>query len=287
MKNKLSSVLALIFLALTFSSCGGRSPTIEVVEPTDISGQIQMDGSIKVQTLAEALGDAFTELYPDVTITVQGSGSKAGMEAVGKGKVDIGLASRDVKGFEFEEFPRLVVHTIAFDSIAIITSPDITLNSLTIEQTKDIFAGDITNFSEVGGPDAQITVVSAQEGSPSRVAFQNLVMGYGEIEKAITKTTLIKDSDLEVRSAVASATAAIGYLAIGFLDENTNQVPIEDVYPSIDNVHNGTYLIVRPLNMVTLGPPEGLIKVYLDWVKSEAGQALVTDQYITILADFE
>jgi phosphate transport system substrate-binding protein len=288
MKRKLSLVLVLfIATSLGIASCNSNTPTASIEEPGEISGQIQVAGSIKVQTLADTLGDAFTNVYPDVSISVQGTSSKAGVAAVGEGQVDIGLASRDIKDFEYEEYPRLVAHTVAFESIAIVTSPNITLNSLTIEQVKDVFAGDITNFLQVGGPDVPISLISDQEGSRARVTFQDLVMESGEIDKTITNTALIQGTEKQVLNALSSIPNSIGYLPIDLLDETTQPVPIDGVEPSVANIHNGSYQVFRPLNMITYSPPDGSIKLFLDWVKSEEGQAVVAEHYISILAQDE
>ena len=284
--NLLKAAVLFIFTSIIMNSCGGPSP-IPGTEPAAVSGQIRLDGSIKVGPLAEALGEVFTSNHPDVTFEVLGGGSKAGVIATGDGSVDIGLASRDIKAAEYEEFPSLVPHTIAFDSIAVVTHPGIKLGSLNVEQVKDIFAGEITNFSQVGGPDAPIKVITYQDGSPAKITFQDLVMEYGEVDKTITEAALVNETNEQVRSTLSETPNTIGYLPIRFLDESIQAIPIDNVPPSVANIHNGTYKVVRPLNMISSGPPEGLIKVYLDWVKSEEGQDIVSRDYITILADFE
>ena len=288
MKRRSSAFLILLFItSILVASCSGRPTPIPMDGPGILSGKILLAGSIKVGPLAEDLGETFTAIYPEIAIEVQGSGSREGMITTGEGSVDIGLASRDIKEAEYQEFPYLVAHTIAFDSIAIVTHPGTALKSLSLEQTKDVFAGDITNFRQVGGPDQPITVVSHREDSTARITFQDLVMESGEVDKIITTAALVGESNEEVRSTLSDTPNTIGYLPIRFLDGSTYPVPIEDVPPSVTNIHNGTYQLVRPLNMVTNGPPQGLIKVFLDWVKSEEGQAIVIDQYITILVDFE
>ncbi|MFN2133140.1 MAG: substrate-binding domain-containing protein, partial [Anaerolineae bacterium] len=155
------------------------APTAVPVDGASASGQIQLAGSTTVQPLAEVLAEAFMAKNPGVTIDVQGGGSSVGVTSAGEGTVDIGMASRAIKDSEFGQFPDLQVYTIAYDGIAIVTNLDVELPSLTIAQVQSIFAGEITNFSEVGGPDALITVVSREEGSGTRAAFEELVMAEG------------------------------------------------------------------------------------------------------------
>ncbi len=250
--------------------------------PTDLSGTIQIAGSTTVQPLAESLAEAFTGYNPDLTIEVQGGGSSVGVTSAGEGTVDIGNASRNVKESEFETFPELQVHTIAFDGIAIVTHPDIELPSLTIEQVQQIFAGEITNFSEVGGPDEEIVVVSREEGSGTRAAFEELVMEYNDSEAQITETALLQQSNGQVRTTVAETPNTIAYLSFGFLDESTNGVAINDVAPMVENVSNGSYEIFRPLNMLTNGEPGELAQAFLDFIMSAEGQAIVAEDYIAV-----
>ena len=250
--------------------------------PTDLSGQIQLAGSTTVQPLAEVLAEEFMSYNPDLMIEVQGGGSSVGVTSAGEGTVDIGNASRNIKDSEFETFPELQVFTIAYDGIAIVTNPDLELPSLSIDQVKAIFAGEITNYSEVGGPDAEIIVVSREEGSGTRAAFEELVMAAGDSEAVIAENALLQQSNGQVRTTVSTTPDAIGYLSFGFLDESVNTVAIDDVDPSVDNVKNGSYSIFRPLNMLTNGAPNELAQAFLDFILSNMGQEIVAEDYITV-----
>jgi phosphate transport system substrate-binding protein len=220
-------------------------------------------------------------MSPDLVIEVQGGGSSVGVTSAGEGTVDIGMASRAIKDSEFETFPDLQVFTIARDGIAIVTNPGTELPSLGIAQVRDIFAGEITNFSEVGGPDVPITVVSREEGSGTRAAFEELVMAYEE-EKVISENALLQQSNGQVRTTVATTPNTIGYLSFGFLDESTQPVEIDGVAPTVDNVKNDSYPIARPLNMLTKGAPKELAQAFLDFILSGAGQEIVAEDYISI-----
>jgi phosphate transport system substrate-binding protein len=258
------------------------APTAVPVDGGSVSGQIQLAGSTTVQPLAEVLAEAFMAKNPGVTIDVQGGGSSVGVTSAGEGTVDIGDASRAIKDSEFAEFPNLQVYTIAYDGIAIVTNPDVELPSLTIAQVQSIFAGEITNFSEVGGPDALITVVSREEGSGTRAAFEELVMAEGDTEKAITEKALLQQSNGQVRTTVATTPNSIGYLSFGFLDQSIGTVAIDGVDPTVANVKNGSYPIFRPLNMLTNGEPNELSKAFLEFILGAEGQAIVGEDYITV-----
>jgi len=253
-----------------------------VHESDEISGQIQLAGSTTVQPLAEALAEAFMAENPGVTIEIQGGGSSVGVTTAGEGTVDIGNASRNVKESEFEEFPDLQVFTIAYDGIAVVTNPDLDLPSLSVDQVKAIFAGEITNYTEVGGPDAEIIVVSREEGSGTRAAFEELVMQSGDTEAVISEDALLQQSNGQIRTTVAETPDTIGYLSFGFLDESIRKVAIDGVEPTVENVKNDSYPVFRPLNMLTNGEPNPLTEAFLSFILSDAGQEIVANDYIDV-----
>jgi len=288
MRSSRILLVSLMIVALLLASCGTTpEPTqAPVAEPTQapagLSGKLSLAGSTTVQPLAEVLAEAFMELNPGLVIEVQGGGSSVGVTSAGEGTVDIGTASRAIKGSEFEQFPDLQVFTIARDGIAIVTNPGVELPSLTVEQVRGIFAGEITNFSEVGGPDAPITIVSREEGSGTRAAFEELVMASGDEEKLITENALLQQSNGQVRTTVSTTPNTIGYLSFGFLDESVAAVAIDGVEPTVDNVKNDSYPIARPLNMLTKGAPNELAQAFLEYILSELGQEIVAEDYISV-----
>ena len=261
MRRNLLFVTALaLVLGMLFTACSPdlslatEEPTQDVADPEDeenLSGQLQIAGSTTVQPLAELLATAFMDLNSGVTIEVQGGGSSVGVTSAGEATVDIGMASRNVKDSEFETFADLQVYVIAYDGIAVVTNPDLDLPSLSIDQVKAIFAGEITNYSDVGGPDAEIVVVSREEGSGTRAAFEELVMESGDTEAVISEDALLQQSNGQIRTTVSTTPNAIGYLSFGFLDESINTLAIDGVDPTVANVKNNSYPIFRPLNMLT------------------------------------
>ncbi len=289
-------VATVIAASLLLAACGGAPSATEapvVSEATEVpmagglSGQLQLAGSTTVQPLAEVLAESFMGMNPDLVIEIQGGGSSVGVTSAGEGTVDIGNASRGIKDSEFEQFADLQVFTIAYDGIAIVTNPDIELPTLSAEQIRGIFSGAIKNFNEVGGPDAEINVVSREEGSGTRAAFEELVLAYKDTagesaEDLITEDAILQQSNGQVLTTVATTPNTIAYLSFGFLDDSVNTVPVDGVAPTVANVKNGSYPIFRPLNMLTNSAPNELSQAFLDYILSDAGQEIVGEEYITV-----
>jgi len=149
-----------------------------------------------------------------------------------------------------------------------------------IEQVRDIFSGKITNWKDVGGEDQSIILVSREEGSGTRAAFEEMVMGEGVL---IAASSILQPSNGSIRTTVSTTPNSIGYLSFGYLDNTVKSISINGVAPTEPNAVNGTYPIVRPLNMLTNGEPTGTVKAFLDFILSEAGQKIVVDDgYISV-----
>ena len=262
----------LFFLSVIMLTLAACAPKVDSTENAALSGTIGISGSTTVQPLAETLAMSFMSANPGVEIDMQGGGSSVGVKSAGQGTSDIGTASREVKSEEFTDFPDLVVTVIARDGIAIVVNGDVTVDSLSIEQVRGIFAGEITNWDEVGGLDQAIFVVSREESSGTRDTFQELVMGKDAL---IANTAILQPSNGAVRTAVATTPYAIAYLSFGYLDETVKKLSVDGVAPTEENVANGSYPVVRSLNMLTKGAPEGVVKSFLDFILSDAGQTIV------------
>lgn len=308
MVRKLSVLVAVLVSAvMILSACAPAAPAPEapaanVEAPTEVapaaeaeapaaeslSGTLTLAGSTTVQPLAEKAGEAFMDVNPDVTIEVQGGGSSVGITAAADGTADIGNISREVKKEELEANPEFQVFTVAKDGIAIVVNPDVKLENLTKEQVRDIFSGKITNFKEVGGPDAPITVASREEGSGTRGAFQELIMQHkdasgNKVEDEIVATAILQNSNGALRTTIAETPNSIAYLSFGYLDDSIVTVNIEGIEATVENVLNSTYPISRPLNMITNGDPNPLAKAFIDFLFSDEGQAIAVEEgFITI-----
>jgi len=277
MRNRI--VVTFVALSLLLAACGPSPNPTAAPTAAALSGTISVAGSTTVQPLAEELAEAFIAANPGVKIDIQGGGSSVGVKSAGQGTVDIGTASREIKDSELKEFPDLKIHTIAIDGIAIVAHPEVSVGDLTVEQVRDIFSGKITNWKELGGPDRAIVVVSREEGSGTRGAFEELVMGKDAV---IVATAILQNSNGAVRTTVANTPDSIAYLSFGYLDNSVKTLKIAGVEATTANVLNKSYPISRPLNMLTKGEPQGVVKAWLDWILSPAGQAIVAKHYIPV-----
>ncbi len=166
-KVRYGIMLICILVASLVSGCisGGGNGSDD-----GLSGTLAIAGSTTVQPIASAAAEVFMDLHPNVIVTIQGGGSGTGVTQAGQGVVDIGNASREVKASEYEAYPDLVATAVAADGIAVVVHPSNAIGTLTVEQIKGIFTGEITNWSQVGGADRTIVVVIREVGFTGREA---------------------------------------------------------------------------------------------------------------------
>lgn len=168
----------------------------------------------------------------------------------------------------------MVIHVIARDGIAIVTCPGSGVDELTMDEVRDIFAGNITNWNQVGGSNDMITVVAREEGSGTRAAFEEMVMG----DELIGLDAILQPSNGAVRTTVATTPGSIAFLSFGYLDDSTSPIKVNGVAPTPENAANGSYPVVRPLNMVTQGAPTGSIAGWLEYILGDEAQELVASE---------
>lgn len=237
------------------------------------SGQekITIAGSTSVQPVAEKLAQAYMEKNPKVKITVQGGGSAVGLKSVQDGTAKIGTYSSNLKG---NESTGMTQYQIAKDGIVVVVNNANTITDLTVSQTKDIFGGNITDWSAVGGSSGQINVVTREDGSGTRDAFVSLVMG-GKNGTPILKTAVVQSSTEAIKQAVKGDPNAIGYISLADLSSDVKAVKIGGVTPSEQTITDGTYTIQRPFLFLTKGNATGATLDFINWVLSPEGQAIV------------
>ena len=243
----------------------------ETEAPADLSGSISMVGSTSMEKFANSLSEAFMEKYPDVTVTAEFVGSGAGVEAVTNGSADIGNASRNLP--DEEKANGVVENIVAIDGIAVVVDPANTVEDLTKDQLAQIYSGQITNWSDVGGSDSPIVVVGREAGSGTRSAFEELL---GLEDQCKYSSEL--DSTGAVMARVASTPGAIGYVSLDVLDDTVKALKLEGAEPTEENIKAGSYILSRPFVMATKGEiseQNELVQALFDYIYSPEGEDLV------------
>ena len=233
---------------------GSAAPSAE--QSTTLSGVVNTDGSTSMEKVIGVLGEAFMELNPGVTISNSGTGSSAGITAAQEGTADIGLASRDLKDSE----TGVEAITVAKDGIAIIVNPENSVSDLSIEQIAQLFTGEVTNWSEVGGNDGTVVPIGREAGSGTRDGFESIT-GTEDACKYTNELT----STGEVIASVASNPNAIGYASLSAVDDTIKAITVGGVAATEETVLDGTYAIQRNFNFI----------LNSDKKLSEAAQAFV------------
>lgn len=224
-------------------------------------------GSTSIQPFADRWAEVYMEKHRGAVVTVQGGGSSAGIQAARSGAAHIGMSSRELKPEE-KDLQEVVV---AHDGLAVIVHPVSPLQNLSLFQVKSIFSGEVRNWRVLGGPDREIDVVTREEGSGTRAAFQELVMG----QERIFKGAIVQDSNGTVREIVAGNPNSIGYISLGLVSDRVKALRLDGVAAGEEAIRKKAYLLVRPFLFVTKGPPGGPARAFIDFVLSEEGQALV------------
>ncbi|MBM3120689.1 MAG: phosphate ABC transporter substrate-binding protein [Chloroflexi bacterium] len=274
-------------LLLAASLLAGCQRTSGAGEEANAAGTtIQDQGSDTLVNLALAWAEAYHQEYPDVTVSVTGGGSGAGLAALVNGTTDIANASRPIKPEEIEQArakgftPQELV--VARDAIAVLVNPGNPVDELTLVQVADIFSGRISNWREVGGEDRPIVRLSRETNSGTHVYFLEHVLRRGENgnETLFSTDTLLLPSSEGISAEIRQNPNAIGYDGLGYVTPDLKVVAVAEagmpfILPSIQTVNDGTYPIARDLYMYTAGEPDGVLADYLRWILGPEAQALV------------
>lgn len=256
--KKVISIALIAMLVVAMAGCSQSQPAATTAAPAEtaaqttaapqteapaaLSGTVATDGSTSMEKVIGALGEAFMEANSGVNFTYNPTGS--GITAVSEGRCDIGLSSRALKDSEVAS--GLVGTVLAYDGIAVIVNPANTVEDLDIETIAKIYTGEITNWSEVGGADAEIVLVGREAGSGTRSGFEELTE---TVDKCKYRQELTSTGD--VITAVAQNPDAIGYASLASVKDSVKALKVAGVTPSEETVKDGTYLIQRPFVLVT------------------------------------
>ena len=250
MKKSLAMLLSLTLCAGLFAGCSNSDsgtpsaePTQTSSEPAKLSGNVATDGSTSMEKIIGSLGEAFTEMNPDVNFTYNPTGSGTGIQAAIDGTCDIGLSSRALKD---EEKATLTETIVALDGIAIIVNPANPVSDLSVEQIAQIYTGEITNWKDVGGDDLEISRIGREAGSGTRDGFETITD-----TKEACKYNQELTSTGDVITTVAGNPNAIGYASLSAVKDSVKALTVGGVAPSEETVLDGTYTIQRPFVLAT------------------------------------
>ena len=237
--KKIITVLCAVVMALSlFAGCGQKAND----NGTTTGGTVSTDGSTSMEKVIGALGESFMEANSGTTFTYNPTGS--GIQAVSEGRCDIGLSSRALK--DDEKASGLKETTLALDGIAIIVNPQNPVKDLSLEQIAKIYTGEITNWKDVGGNDAEIVLIGREAGSGTRDGFESITdtKDACQYRQELTSTG-------DVITTVSQNPNAIGYASLAAIKDSVKALTVNGVAPTEATVKDGTYLVQRPFVLVT------------------------------------
>ena len=249
MKKTLAFVLTAVMSLSLLAGCGSKaaapdSTNNDQPQQAALSGSVSTNGSTSMEKVIGSLGEAFTEANPGAKFTYNPTGSGSGITAVAEGRCDIGLSSRALKDEEVAQ--GLVGTTLCLDGIAVIVNPENPVSDLTIDQIAAIYTGKITNWSEVGGNDAEIVLIGREAGSGTRDGFESIT---GTKDACQYRQELTSTGD--VITTVSQNPDAIGYASLAALKDTVKALTVGGVAPTEETVKDGSYVIQRPFVLVT------------------------------------
>ena len=264
-------MLVLIITALVAAAgCGGT---------TDTGGMVQVKGSDTMVNLSQMWAEKYMEQYPNNNIAVTGGGSGTGISAMINGTADLANSSRQMKDEEIEQAMANGVeveeHTVALDGIAVIVNPSNPVSELSMQQLADIFTGEVTDWSQLGGNAGPIVILSRESNSGTHVFFKEHVLD----DQEYSPEALLMPSSQAIFEEVKNNGNAIGYVGLGYAQPGVNALNVSNggtaVAPSVETVQDGTYPVSRPLYIYSRQDASLVALDFINWIQSEEGQAIV------------
>ena len=267
MKKIVVSIMLSIMLMAASSAVAAPLDVFKGQKGTlDIAG-----GTAHIPVMQEA-AKRIMSVNPDIRITVAGGGSGVGVKQVGEGLVTIGNTGRALKEDEITKY-ELVSFAFAIDGVAVVVHPSNKVDALTGQQVIDIYSGKIKDWKEVGGEPGAINVFGREDGSGTREVFTDKAIKKAELATSVN----VVSSNGAMKTAVAQDKRAIGYVGIGHIDNSVKAPKLEGAVPSQENAANGKYKVTRNLYMNTKGEPQGLTKLFIDYIFSPEGAQITKD----------
>ena len=246
--KKIIALVLTALLALSLVACGSESKTDDTKtddQPAALTGTVSTDGSTSMEKVIGALSESFMAQNSGVTVNYNPTGSGSGITAVQEGTCDIGLSSRALK--DEERSAGLKETVLAYDGIAIIVHPDNPVSDLSVEQLAKLYTGEITNWKDVGGNDAEVVLIGREAASGTRDGFESIT---GTKDKCQYRQELTSTGD--VITAVSQNPDAIGYASLASVKDSVKALNVDGVTPSEATVKDGSYKVQRPFVLVTM-----------------------------------
>ena len=250
--KKIIALVLTALLALSLVACGSESKTDDTKtddQPAALTGTVSTDGSTSMEKIIGALSESFMAQNSGVTVNYNPTGSGSGITAVQEGTCDIGLSSRALK--DEEKSAGLKETVLAYDGIAIIVHPDNPVSDLSVEQLAQMYTGEITNWKDVGGNDAEAVLIGREAASGTRDGFESIT---GTKDKCQYRQELTSTGD--VITAVSQNPDAIGYASLASVKDSVKALNVDGVTPSEATIKDGSYKVQRPFVLVTMAGKE-------------------------------
>ena len=266
--KKLICIALTLVMTLSLAACSSNK--ITTAQTDKLSGTVSTDGSTSMEKVIGGLGEMFMERNSGITFTYNPTGSGSGIKAVQEGRCDIGLASRNLKAAEAES--GLTETVLAYDGIAVIVNLENPVSDLDVETIAKIYTGEITNWSEVGGADAEIVLIGREAGSGTRDGFESIT---GTEDACQYRQELTSTGD--VITAVSQNPGAIGYASVASVKDSVKALTVGGVAPSNETILDGTYVIQRPFVMVSKSDAQlsAAAKAFFDYALSAEAHELI------------
>ena len=272
--KKIIALMLTLMLPLSLAACGSDSNSntdnSDNNDSAAVTGTVSTDGSTSMEKVIGALGESFMAANEGVEFTYNPTGSGAGITAAQEGRCDIGLSSRALK--DEEKAGGLKETVLAYDGIAIIVNPENPVNDLTLDQIAKLYTGEITNWKDVGGNDAEVVLIGREAASGTRDGFESIT---GTKDKCQYRQELTSTGD--VITAVSQNPDAIGYASLASIKDSVKALNVDGVTPSEATVKDGSYKVQRPFVLVTVEGKEltPVAQKFFDYITSPDAAAII------------
>ena len=272
--KKIIALMLTLMLTLSLAACGSDSNSntdnSDNNDSAAVTGTVSTDGSTSMEKVIGALGESFMAANEGVEFTYNPTGSGAGITAAQEGRCDIGLSSRALK--DEEKAGGLKETVLAYDGIAIIVTPENPVNDLTLAQIAKLYTGEITNWKDVGGNDAEVVLIGREAASGTRDGFESIT---GTKDKCQYRQELTSTGD--VITAVSQNPDAIGYASLASIKDSVKALNVDGVTPSEATVKDGSYKVQRPFVLVTVEGKEltPVAQKFFDYITSPDAAAII------------